>query len=323
MLFTNKLDVIEDDIRQYEKSILNALLFDRTTRRNIIWATDIYEYLGPEYEFHHEILPSQITGQNSTLIQPRASKPTDEQLIRTRDKGEVFTPCWLCNKQNNLIDEQWFGKSNVFNSEEGENWTETKDRIIFPEHRSWKNYVDTKRLEVCCGEAPYLVSRYDSVTGLEIPIQRRIGLLDRKLRVVSEQTVEETEWVQWAIRAFQSVYAFEFQGDNLLLARENLLITFIDYYFEKFHRLPSKEMLLEITRYISWNLWQMDGSKAVVPDSCTPIIHETLTLFGTEVEKEPCPGCVTGDAHKHTGVYCKIYDWRAKKSITYVSLIAK
>ena len=60
------------------------------------------------------------------------------------------------------------------------------------------------------------------VTGETIPIAKRIGLLDRKLRVVSENTETEEEWFTWTKRAFQSVYGFEYQGDSLLLARENL-----------------------------------------------------------------------------------------------------
>ena len=49
------------------------------------------------------------------------------------------------------------------------------------------------RLEISCGEAPYLVSRYDTVTGETIPISQRIGLLDRKLRVISENTDTEEQ----------------------------------------------------------------------------------------------------------------------------------
>jgi hypothetical protein len=39
-------------------------------------------------------------------------------------------------------------------------------------------------MEISCGEAPYLVSRYDTVSGNIISVDDRIGLLDRKLRVV-------------------------------------------------------------------------------------------------------------------------------------------
>ena len=48
----------------------------------------------------------------------------------------------------------------------------------------------------------------------EIPINCRIGILDRKLRVVNENTDTEEDWMNWCIRAFQSVYGYEFQGDN-------------------------------------------------------------------------------------------------------------
>lgn len=81
--------------------------------------------------------------------------------------------------------------------------------------------MDARRIEVSCGEAPYLVSRYDTVTGDPIELFSRIGLLDRKLRVVTENASNESEWLKWAYRAYESVYGFEFQGDNLLLAREN------------------------------------------------------------------------------------------------------
>jgi hypothetical protein len=65
-----------------------------------------------------------------------------------------------------------------------------------------------------------LVSRYDTVTGKPIPIERRIGLLDRKIRVASENTTTCEEWLRWTLRAFQSVYAYEFQGDNNLVHKK-------------------------------------------------------------------------------------------------------
>ena len=49
-------------------------------------------------------------------------------------------------------------------------------------------YVISKRIEITCGEAPYLVSRYDTVTGKKIDVVDRVGLLDRKLRVINENT---------------------------------------------------------------------------------------------------------------------------------------
>ena len=70
--------------------------------------------------------------------------------------------------------------------------------------KTWKDYVDSKRLEITCGEAPYIVSRYDVETGEVIEISRRVGILDRKLRVVNENAITEDEWMKWALRAVQN-----------------------------------------------------------------------------------------------------------------------
>ena len=56
-----------------------------------------------------------------------------------------------------------------------------------------------------------------------IPVKDRIGLLDRKLRIVNENAEDDKEWLKWSLRAFQSCYGHDFQGDNVFLARENLL----------------------------------------------------------------------------------------------------
>ncbi|MCR4947448.1 MAG: hypothetical protein K5929_10945 [Lachnospiraceae bacterium] len=71
------------------------------------------------------------------------------------------------------------------------------EHIDFKKPTDWKKYVDSRRLEITCGEAPYLVSRYDVETGEYIPIPKRIGILDRKLRVVNENAVDEKEWLKW------------------------------------------------------------------------------------------------------------------------------
>ena len=316
-------DVIENDLLQMEKNILNILLFDRSTRRNIIWATDDYISLGSEYQREAEMLPALVTGEHTLVIQPRTSKSVEEQQNRVRVKAEVFTPAWVCNQQNNLIDEAWFGRKDVFNSVDGTVWTATEKPIFFPANGShtWKRYVDAKRLEISCGEAPYLVSRYDATTGTTIPLQNRIGLLDRKLRVVNENAVTKNDWIIWAIRAVQSVYGFEFQGDNLLLARENMFITFLEYYNDRYHELPDKRTMEKAARIVSWNLWQMDALKGVVPYSCKPIVEEYDTLFGIERTETPCAGCKDNNILQQTGVYCRIMDWRAKQSVRYVDML--
>ena len=243
-----EVDILEDSIFQLSPELLNTLLKDHTTskadmQRNIFWATSDYEHIGKEYQYNSPVLPHLIIGDNGHIIMPRVLKSRDTQSIRSRDMAEVFTPSWICNAQNNLIDEAWFGRNDVFNTEyaneQGHHkWKSTEGSIIFPEGKTWKDYVRDIRLEITCGEAPYLISRYDTTTGETIPLEQRIGLLDRKLRVVSENTSTSGEWLEWAQEAYKSIYGYEWQGDNLLIARESLLVSFVEYYQQKFGKRP-------------------------------------------------------------------------------------
>lgn len=192
------IDIIEQEIVNMSKDLFDVLLTDRTTKKNICWATENYMSYGSAYYPQEPITMDLITGEKTKIIQPRVIKNLTEQNKRTKEKAEVFTPSWVCNEQNNLIDEAWFGRKDVFNVTENKSWKTIEDPIAFPKSKNWKQYVNANRLEITCGEAPYLVSRYDTVTGEEIPLKERIGLLDRKLRIVSENTVTEEEWFKWA-----------------------------------------------------------------------------------------------------------------------------
>lgn len=250
------------------KTTLEILLLDRTTKQNIIWATNSYQHYGEGYNEGNEITIDALKGLNAIEIQPRVLKTFETQKNRTKKRAEVFTPSWICNKMNNSCDEQWFGRKDVFNIENDDNTWETKcGRIEFPKEKrkSWQDYVLSRRIEITCGEAPYLVSRYDTTTGELINVSKRIGMLDRKLRVVGENTSTEEEWFEWVVKAYQSTYGYEFQGDNLLIARINLILTFVDFMNYKWKKNPTQEQLKKIATIISWNIWQMDGLTYEVP----------------------------------------------------------
>lgn len=322
--YNNKIDIKENWFIKYDKQVLSIILKDCSSGQNIIWATDNYQELGLKYESKQQITPELITGKNGNIIKPRIEKNKTEQLSRVREKAEVFTPSWICNKQNNLIDEAWFGCTEVFNKETANGWIPNDDKITFPEieGKSWKDYINDIRMEVSCGEAPYLTSRYDTITGGVIPINQRIGLLDRKLRIVSENNEEQNDWFEWSKIAFQSIYGYEWQGDNLLLARENLLFSFIDYYELKFKQKPPVEYVREIAKIISWNIWQMDGLKGVIPESCKRKESISNDLFGEKkVDIEYCKGCDKNNIQIHNGTRCIIKDWKTGKEKTFVSLI--
>ena len=296
------IDINETEVLKQYPEVLEMLLKDHTTQQNIYWATDSYADRGEGYQFKDAIIADSITGDNGMIIRPRSVKSKDEQTKRSKDMAEVFTPSWVCNAQNNLIDDAWFGKQGVFNAESPEHtWKATTGKIEFPEGKTWKDYVRDTRLEITCGEAPYLVSRYDTVSGMPIELAERIGLLDRKLRVVSENTETTGEILDWCQEAYKNTYGYEWQGDNLLLAREALLFTFLDYYRAKFGEEPLLKSIQYIAYIISWNVWQMDGLKFCPPG------------------EEPCEDDLFNPSN-----LCLIRDWRKprdKQKIYFKSLL--
>jgi len=309
------IDILENEIVTQYPNLLETLLCDRTTKNNIFWATDNYEHLGKNYAFYSPILPEYITGENGSVIMPRIYKDKILQQNRSKEMAEVFTPSWFCNAQNNLIDNIWFGKEGIFNIEciveyNDYRWITNMDEISFPEGKSWQDYVKDTRLEVSCGEAPYITSRYDSTTGEYMPVNNRVGILDRKMRVINENVDSPREWIKAAEVAYKNTYAFEWQGDSLLLAREAMLVTFIENYYFKFAEEPSLKSIQSIGEIISWNVWQMDGIKGVIPNSCGFERKESINLFGeVEINQSFCLGCEKGDIEKHNGVYCLVKDW--------------
>lgn len=289
-------DISENQLLiSYGEKVCMNLLKDHTTQQNIYWATDSYAELGEEFTFYAPITLDKITSYISEegvvvtkeqydtiikkmpevkehyqeMIRPRAVKSKREQTQRAKDKAEVFTPAWICNAQNNLIDEAWFGrKDELFNSPDPEDphkWINNEKPISFEgTGKDWKDYVADMRLEITCGEAPYLANRYDAVTGEYNEVAKfRIGILDRKLRIVSENVKDSKEWILWAKIALRSTYGFEWQGDNLLLAREALFFTFEEHYIEQFgvkkFNQNKMRMMPGVAYIVSWNLWQMDG----------------------------------------------------------------
>ncbi len=272
----NSSDISETQLLlSYGDEVCANLLMDRTTQQNIYWATDSYaEPKGKGYHFYDPITIEKITGENDMIIRPRAVKSKEEQDQRAKDKAEVFTPSWICNEQNNLIDEAWFGRSvglfNSLNPDNPQQWINNEEKIEFHGDKTWKDYVSDIRIEITCGEAPYIANRYDAVSGeYNNNVKFRIGLLDRKLRIVSENIDNPKEWILWGEIALRSTYGFEWQGDNLLLAREAIFYTFAEHFIARFGEKKYNQIKMKtmpnVSYIISWNIWQMDGLKYGLP----------------------------------------------------------
>lgn len=302
---TQNIDIREDYLLKNDH-LLDILLQDKTTGNNILWATDSYDSNGHLFAPTANITTNLITGTLGSLIQPRALKSKTEQLYRTRDKAEVFTPLTIVKQMNDACDTKRVTKNN------------------------WQEYVGLLKLEITSGEAPFIVSRYDPVSDKQelLPLAERVGFLDKKLSVVSKYCNSQEDWLKWAKIAFQSSYGYEWQGDSLLIARENLLYTFIDYFQDKFKETPSSELQKEIAEIIVWNIFQMDGLKYVIPMSCkteTITIKGAETLFGKEddrVVEKTCEGCEKKMAKNHNGIYVKTMDWKEEKIIRFVDIVS-
>ena len=300
------IDIREDYLLK-KGNLLEILLQDKTTSKNIMWATDSYESKGEMFVPLAPISIDLVTGKNGSLIQPRALKSKEEQLYRTRDKAEVFTPLSIVKQMNDACDTNRVTKNN------------------------WQEYVALLKLEITCGEAPYIVSRYDPVSDKQelLPLPKRVGFLDKKLSVVSKYCVTSDDWLKWSKIAFQSSYGYEWQGDSLLIARENLLYTFIDYYEDKFNKAPTLNLQKEIAEIIVWNIFQMDGLRYVIPMSCKNekvVIKGEETLFDKKddyIVEKPCPGCEKKTAQNHNGKYVTIMDWVKDKPIKFVDIVSK
>ena len=284
------------------------LLADRSSGAFIRWACNAYTTHGESYAADQEIYPHQVH-----LIQERTRKTQEEQRDRTKKSAEVFTPAWLCNAMINARDAVYFGREEVFNRMEAPSWTPTRKTIDFPTTASgrrlaWERYIDARCLEITCGEAPFLVSRYDAADGRPIPLAERIGILDRKLRIIGEHTCTAEDWFHWAKRALESAYAYEYQGDSLFLARLNLFLSISEYHRHLWKRPLNRHQQEEVARILSWNLWQMDGLTATTPFVTKQGKPEDslFDFYAITAERRPLRSLIR--------------DWRGKKTIRFSEL---
>ena len=261
-------DIDEEYLYQVMPEVLDILLIDRTRSnqrytKNIIWANDNFKYLNPKlYGAEAEIKSELITGEMSGLIKPRSMKSKDQQKERTKIKAEVFTPTWVVKLQNDEVDKNYIN-----------------DDI--------NTYISRTWLEITCGEAPYITSRYDMETGKYIEIKDRVGFLDRKLQRINNEIDDKISWQKYVEKAYKASYGFEWSGDSLFLARENLLFTYIDYFLDKWDEEPVEESIKDIATIISYNLFQMDGLKYIIPLSeKIEIINEVQLDFFEDDNKE-------------------------------------
>lgn len=278
------VDISEEGIANDSGTLLTILLKDRTTNKNVVWASPSYEGMGKPFCADQPIKKNLIIGPYDSIIQPRVEKNKRNQEIRTRKRGEVFTPPWLVDKQVSIV------------------MNEIGDI-------SFESFIALRWLELACGEAPYIVTRYDSVSGDIIPVDKRVGFLDRKLQRIAEESTTEKEFIKWSKIAYESSYGYELQGDSLVLARENLLLSFCEHYDCKFGKLPTMKVIKQIANIISYNIFQMNGLTKQTPYSSDSKNNIQLNLFDE-----------VNDQEKKGDMFTLVKDWENKVLVSVDSI---
>lgn len=201
---------------------------------------------------------------NPSEVFPRYQKISSVQKDRTKDKAEVFTPVSIVKKMNDNFDSNFEG--------------------------NYYDYITRKCLEVTCGEAPFLTTRYDAATGEDIPIKNRVGLLDRKLSCIPKD-VDINVWVNLADAALCTTYGYEWQEDSIFLARKNLLLTTIEHYIDRWKTEPELFNIKKWANIISYNIFRMDGITMCLPETDTPALimnweTDKMERFDGVIEEE-------------------------------------
>ena len=227
--FSFGMEIIRQKDPELYEELLKILLLDHSDpsgKKNIIWAS------GSRGDQNWS---KTIGVDDVSSVQPRAFKSLDEKMARVKTHAEVFTPFEIVSRMTRDLWEDREGHSKTF-------------------------------LEIACGEAPFITSRYDTATGKPIPLEKRVGILDRKFQELACKVKDDEEWIERAEEALKSVYGYEFQGDSLFIARVNVLDAFLENFYDRFKRLCDRDLLLKESNIISWNFWQMDGRTLTPPD---------------------------------------------------------
>ena len=273
----------------FDDELYDILLKDRSSDKSIVWSAE-------------DEKQSFITVCDAKRINPKNKETKTDILKRAKNKAEVYTPSYICKIQNDFIDE--FG---------------------LKEHSFWQDYVLLKNLEITLGEAPYLTNRYDAVTGKYINPYDRAGLLDRKLKIICDNVQNEIEWISWAEKAVKSIYGYDIQGENVYLARKNIILGVNEFFHSKYNKNLEKETLINFANILSWNVWQADGlskkSNTKIKDweknkliKFTSLINKKENFFYGIVGNPPYQG------KNHQQIYTDFY-LISKKIGNVVSLI--
>ena len=303
-------------LQEIDESVLETLLTDKSTRRPLVWPS------GPEH-------PAAWMSRDD-LLRPdkNAEDPQAEQ-------AEFLE--W--NRKLNSLDAAWFGHEPAFNTESASGWQTLSEPVAFDDPFHWKKYVIRPVFLFQAGRGQALVFRPFALGAQPMPYEKRMGILDRRLRIISENTREESEWLRWAESALQSLYGTDSSPLSIFQARLSAIMAVREAYAQRFGaQLPVREEKYMVTT-LCWNLFQMDpvtGCSFPVEEKPAPVqlsLFETPAAQSSEQDRDGLPkenparaeteaGDETEPAAGLQGQPVRMYPPRARRPKEAMSFIA-
>lgn len=211
-----------------------------------------------------EITPEWLMRHGVEQLRRRCDKSKTEQRARTKRRAEVFTPTSVVAY---MVEQAESAKLGVT--------VEELDTV------PWRDRIQLRSADMCCGEGAFMTTLYDPITGEDIPEPERVGVLDRKLRLVVENAPMSMA-TRYLLTALRTSYACELVGDNVILARMNVLLAWREAYCRVMGTSPSVAEMTEACEVICGTVMQVDVLTGMIPASdlraVIPVYdHDTLT----------------------------------------------
>lgn len=302
-------------LQEIDESVLETLLTDKSTRRPLVWPS------GPNHP------AAWMSREDFLRPQLAAEDPQAEQ-------AEFLE--W--NRKLNTLDAAWFGHEPAFNEESAQGWQTLSEPVAFDDPFHWKKYVTRPVFLFQAGHGQALVFRPFAQGAEPMQYGKRMGILDRRLRIISENTREESEWLRWAESALQSLYGTDVSPLAIFQARLSALVAVREAYAQRFGgQLPVREEKYMVTT-LCWNLFQMDprtGCSFPVEEKPAPVQLSLFEAPGTqfsEADRDGMPaenpalsrtenGARTEPAGSLQGQPVRIYPPRARRPKEAASFI--
>lgn len=249
-------------LQEFDDLILDILLRDKTTGKPLVFP------------------PDQTSGRPSPFLGLEDLYGVQSQKDMPDEAEEVQTLCsW--NRKLNQLDEVWFQRSGVFNTPTAEGWIPAADPVYFEDPFHWKKYVNQ---QIYVPDLDWGAALTFAGTSENLPLNERMGQLDRELRLVNENVRSQQEWQKRTSTMLARMLGCAKDPIRLFRARLCVLETCREAFQARFGHLPSARDEKALAHIVARNLFQSEDELNTVPFQ---EMEETLQL---SLFEESLPG---------------------------------